>query len=106
MNSGKLRHPVDVQRVVETRDAAGGVIRNWATIDTVWASVRPLQGREYLEAQQVNANISHKVMMRYYDELNPTYRLRHDGRTLNIISIADADERNQEHVITCAEELD
>jgi len=44
--------------------------------------------------------------MRYYDELNPTYRLRHDGRTLNIISIADADERNQEHVITCAEELD
>jgi len=105
MISGRMRHPVDVQQVIETRDAAGGVIRNWVTLGSVWASVEPLRGKEYIEAQQVAANVTHRVRMRWYDGLTTTHRILHGGRALNINAALNLDERNGVHELMCAEEV-
>lgn len=105
MISGRMRHPVDVQQVIETRSGAGEVIRNWVTKDTVWANIWTPTGREFVEAQQVAADVTHKVRMRWYDGLTPSHRLQHDGRVFNIRSVANIRERGKEHELVCSEEV-
>lgn len=39
----------------------------WSTFAEVWASVEPLQGREYWNAQQTQSDITHKVRMRWLE---------------------------------------
>lgn len=95
MQAGKLRHQVDIQEGTEARDALGGVARTWSTVAIVWAAVEPLRGRELYEAQQVNAQLSHRVTLRYLGTLTTHHRLVHDGRVLNIAAVLDRDERHR-----------
>jgi SPP1 family predicted phage head-tail adaptor len=46
-------------------DAEGGIVSTWAAIDTVWASVSPLQGEERLIADQVAGSTTHRIRVRY-----------------------------------------
>lgn len=66
MRSGTLRHRIELQKKVETRDLSGGTTRNWATSRTVWAQILPLRGQERFEAQQVEARTSMKIRIRFY----------------------------------------
>ena len=109
MRAGRLRHRVAIQDATETRDAHGGVSRAWSTSATVWASVEPLQGRELWLAQQVQAQATVRVRMRYRSGLDSTMRLQlldGDGnaeKTYNIEAVMDLGERGRELEILCAE---
>ena len=51
MKAGKLRHRVDIQKWVADRDTTTGeVAETWITNTTEWADVRPISGRERMEA--------------------------------------------------------
>ena len=75
MRAGKLRHRVAIQEPVENKDVHGGITRTWRTVDTVWASVEPLSGRELFEAQQINKRVTVRVGMRPYSGLTTKQRL-------------------------------
>lgn len=105
MRAGKLRHRVIIQKATETRDAHGGITRTWADVSTVWASVEPLSGREFLDASQTEADISHRVRIRHYDDLTPSHRIVHGGRHLNIETIMNRDERDIELELMCKEDV-
>lgn len=76
MRSGKLRYRVSVQDRTETVDEkTGAITHTWATERTVYANVEPLSGRERMEAQQVQADTSYKITMRYFDGLNAGMRI-------------------------------
>ena len=103
MNAGRLRHRVTVEQPVVSSDGYGGNTVSWAIFATVWAAVEPLSGREYFQAQQAQATVTHKVAMRYIPGVTPRMRIKHGSRYLNIISAIDTDERHRELVLMCEE---
>lgn len=103
MKPGNLRHRVTIQQLTRTDDGAGGYIETWTAVATVWADVYPLKGNERYEAQQVQANLSHRVTIRYRAGIVPSMRLQYGTRTLNIEAVIDPEERHRELVLMCSE---
>lgn len=99
MRSGNLRHRVVLQRATLTKDAVGGDVQTWSTLDTVWASVRPLSGREAFEGQRVTATGSHYLTIRYRDDVTVGMRAVWHGRTFEITFVENTDGRNQQLVL-------
>lgn len=98
-----MRHRVTIQRYAETRSASGMVTETWADSSTVWASVEPISGREYYDAQRVNAEVTHTVKMRGSADVTPKDRLYYDSRYFLIESVMDLTERGREKVLKVRE---
>jgi len=102
MDAGKLRERVTVQQASENRNRLGESILSWATFAEVWASIQGVSAREYLLAGQQQIDISHRVTMRYLPGLTQKMRLSWRGRTLEIVSVLERDNRSI-HEIICQE---
>jgi SPP1 family predicted phage head-tail adaptor len=102
MDAGTLRERVTVQQATETRNRLGESISEWTTFAEVWASVNGVSAREYLLAGQQQIELSHRVRMRYLTGLTPKMRLSWRGRTLEIISILEHENRSI-HELICQE---
>jgi SPP1 family predicted phage head-tail adaptor len=108
MNPGKLRFRFDVQEQVEAIDDIGGVRDDWRTRATVWGDMLPLSGREDLLAKQMNAELKHKIRLRYMPDFNPNWRLRLDGtaRLFYPTSTPDVHARHREMLLLVTETLE
>lgn len=97
IRAGQLRHVIYVETKTEARDATGGVTETWTIPQNGkrYASVEPLTGREFLEAQSVGSDITHKIRMRHYDGLTPTMRIKFGSRTFNIEQVRNVEERDR-----------
>jgi SPP1 family predicted phage head-tail adaptor len=102
MNGGRWRR-VDLQSVAFTQNSLKENIPAYTTEATVWAQLRPLSGRESFIAQQVNADVTHEIIIRYYSGLTPKHRILFGTRQFDIISVLNKDERNEYQVITASE---
>ena len=105
---GDLRHRVQVQREMVEPGPLGGDLKTWQTLGTFWARVKPLAGRELLLAQQIDATLSHEVVMRNaggIGSLGVTSqdRLMWGDHILNIESIVEANGYNEYYRIMCVE---
>ena len=65
MRAGRMNRRVTLQSRVETRGSTGEVTWTWADVDTVWASIEPIVGREYFVAQQVQSSTDTRIRIRY-----------------------------------------
>jgi SPP1 family predicted phage head-tail adaptor len=102
INAGTLRERVTVQQATENRNRLGEAISEWATFAEVWANVQGVSAREYLLAGQQQIEISHRLKMRYLSGLTSKMRLSWRGRTLEIISILEHENRSI-HELICQE---
>ena len=106
MRSGRLDKRVTIQQLVTgspTQNAGGEQEDVWTTVHTVWASVRPLRGRELFAAQQINSEISSTVQIRYRAGITSKMRLSYDGRLFDILAVVNPDERNEQLVLSVRE---
>lgn len=103
MRAGELRHQIQIQAPSKTRNAYGEEISSWVTVATVWSKISPLQGREYYEAQKINAEATHEIKIRYRAGLRPDMRFLYGRRIFPIESIKNTDERNIELICLCTE---
>lgn len=103
MNAGQLRHRVTIQQLTRVEDEGGGYEENWADVATVWAAIKPLQGNERYEAQQVQSTLTHKVTIRYRVGIKPQMRIMYQGRIFNIESVIDIDEHHRWLELLCSE---
>jgi len=103
VNIGKLRHRVTIQNKVTLPDGYGGVTSTWQDVATVWASVEPLNGRELYAAQQVKAELTHRIRIRYMSGIKPEMRIAFDNRTFEIEAIIDPEERHESLELLCSE---
>jgi len=105
MDAGELRERVTVLQATESRSRLDEVVMTYGTtFAEVWASVQGVSAREYLLAGQQQVEISHRVKMRYLAGLSPQMRLSWRGRTLEIISILEHENRSV-HELICQEVL-
>lgn len=95
LHAGSLREPITIQRKVSVSDGMGGQAISWIDLATVRAHVKPLSGREALQAMQLQASITHRIYMRYRADLLPSDRLVMRGQPLQIRTILNMEMRNQ-----------
>lgn len=103
MNIGKLRHRIILLRQVNEVNDYGASTQTWKRVATVWADVRPLSGREYFSAQQVQSEVTTQIWLRYLDGIMPTMRVKFGKRTLDIVSVLNTQERNVSLQLMCKE---
>ena len=103
MNIGKLRHRITLLRQVNEVNDYGASTQTWMIVATVWADVRPLSGREYFSAQQVQSEVTTQIWLRYLDGIMPTMLVKFGKRTLEIVSVLNMQERNVSLQLMCKE---
>ena len=96
MRSGRLRHRIILKSPVQTPDGKGGVTESWETFATVWASIEPLKGREFYEAQAINSEITGKMVMRYLAGMKSHIKAVLGSREFDILAVINVEEKNRE----------
>lgn len=99
---GELRERVTVQVASGTTNALGETVLAWSDSSAVWASVEGVSAREALLAGQQDAEVTHKVRLRYLPGLTSRERFAWRGRTLEIVSLLEHGNRSQ-HEAICVE---
>lgn len=101
---GKLRHRITFQEEVKRSDGYMGFIISWKDVVTIWASVEPLSGREFFYGHQIKNEVSHRVKVRYREDLSVEMRINWDRRIMKIESILDVKSEHRILEILCREE--
>ena len=105
MHAGLLRHRVAIQEETAARGSTGEVTRTWATIARRWAAVQPVRARELMAANELRADVTHRVVLRYYSGLTNRHRFLFGSRILEIVEVIDPLERHEQHECLCREAL-
>lgn len=99
-----FRHRIDIQKRTRIFDGEG-YIYDWATVDTVWASISPVSARERLEWQKLDVEVTHKISLRPYPGIDRIdHRLEFKDRVFTIVSILNPHELGRRLDLICTEE--
>lgn len=104
--AGRLKHRIVIERLEKLTDEGGGTIEAWKPWANVWAAVDPMYGKEAEQAKATQAEITHKVVIRFLKGLTPDMRVRFKGdRIFNIEFIKNPREQNEQLELLCVEEV-
>ena len=96
---------ITIQRRGSAQDDAGQEIETWTQTAQVWATIRPIRGREYFNASGERAEITHTISIWYGTTVAPRDRVVYSGRTFDIQSVINIDERNRDLELMCVEHV-
>lgn len=83
-------------------ELAGEPAETWARLKAEWFAIEPMTGREYVQAQQLQNSVSHKLRSVYLAGCHPGMRLtagedaENPTRTFNVESVVDVGEQHRE----------
>ena len=103
MTIGELNRRIEILEYVKERDSYGGIDREWQVLTKVWAKIVPVSGTEYFRSQQVNAETTTRVTVRFNAVINVTHRIRYDGKLFEVIGVTDDETSHRWTVINCKE---
>ena len=90
---GQLNRRLVLEALVETADGAGGVSRGYETVTTLWASLAPRAASDNVAADALGASISHRIVVRWREDITLRHRLREGARTFLIVAIRERGRR-------------
>lgn len=99
MRAGKMDRLITIERLTESRDSQGSVLKTWSKWRDVWAEVFPVQGNEALSFTQFKASEMIQVTSRYVDGLDPADRISYGGKYWNIKYIRELGRERGTQVI-------
>lgn len=86
IEAGELRHRVRIERYDYVRDGNGDVIQDprtgetqqqWLEVATVWAAIKPLSAREFIQSAATQSQITARIVIRHRDDVDAALRLVH-----------------------------
>lgn len=99
---GKMDKRIAIQERSITRVKGVKTDNGWATIETVYGSLEPMSGFERRIAEQNGLIATHKVTMRYRDDLGdsdiellPEHQLVIDSATYEVRQVLNRDFRDK-----------
>lgn len=98
-DAGLLNHELVLEAPAETPDGAGGFTTVWTEVATVWARLEPLDPAREIWAGRDAAEQTHRITLRFRDDLKQGMRLRKLMRLFPVLSIQDPDESGR--YLTC-----
>lgn len=93
--AGSLRHRLTLERMAREEDGSGGAEVTWIPVATLWGSIETLSGRESFASDAVAAEASHRITIRYRDDVGQAARLRRSARVFAIAAVNDPDGRKR-----------
>ena len=110
MRAGRLRHRINLQSKTQAQNSHGEPVETWKTDATVWASIKPLTGREFENARIQAQDVSHEVEIRYRDSITPEMRVsftdrRAVARVLDIESVIEPMTLGDRLLLMCRENV-
>ena len=105
MRAGPLRNRIIIEKTTESQSSSGEVDNTWSTFATVWASIEPLNVKEYFDSQQVNAEENTRFRIRYLLGVTTKMRISWNSRIYDIRSIININEINKEMVLMAVEDV-
>lgn len=85
MRAGKLRHRVTLQKLIQAQNpVTGELTKQWVDLDSVWASIEYLSGREFIAAQAVQSEVTARILIRYRSDVEPKMRIKYRDKLYNI----------------------
>jgi SPP1 family predicted phage head-tail adaptor len=92
---GTFRYRMTIQTLARVADGQGGFDLSWADGSDVWASIEPLKGYERFQAMQMQAPVTHRIVMRYRSDLTARDRLTFNSRTFVIKELLNVNEEQR-----------
>jgi SPP1 family predicted phage head-tail adaptor len=110
MTAGALRHRIAIQSKTVATDGNGNRSETWADHYTCWASISSSGGREFYQARQVNAELTHEVSIRFKAGITAIMRIKYTDpkdsnaiRYLEIRAVNNPDQRRRMLSLMCRE---
>lgn len=100
--AGKMTKRVRFETPPADQDSFGAPATLWGVYGTFWASVEPLSGRDFIQAQAVQSEITHKITTRKTG-ITAKMRAVYDSRTFHIVSVLSPNETGATYVIMAKE---
>jgi len=92
---GELRHRLVLEELQREDDEGGGFSENWVAVAELSAVLRPIGGGESVEADRIAGRVTHEIVLRYRDGVQPSMRFRKAARLFHIVSAIDLEERRR-----------
>lgn len=86
MKAGDLNERISIESRVEVRNRLNESTYVWATLATVFANAKPLRGREFFEAAQVQSEVTVKFTVRYRTDVDNTMSVVWKGDRYGIVA--------------------
>lgn len=106
MRAGDLKKRIKISQLVTgspKTDDLGTPNTTWEELDTVWAAIEPLAGREFWAQQQVQSEITVRIRIRYRDDIIPGMKAEYGSKTYMIQNVIDKEEQHRELQLMCSE---
>lgn len=101
MKAGLLRHRVTIQSKTVTRNTIGEDVVTWGTHASLWASVTPLRGTEYVSLRQQGSDLTTRIRTRYVAGVIPSMRVLHGTDAYEIQEVFSPAELKAELEMLC-----
>jgi SPP1 family predicted phage head-tail adaptor len=103
---GKLRHRLVLEAPAEADDGAGGVVRTYDNIATVWAAIAPVSLSEQIAAEALGARLTHRIVIRTGFDVTTRHRFKLGNRVFRVAAVRDPDESGRFREIHAEERAD
>ena len=98
-----MSHRVRIEQPILGNDL-DGIPHTWDEVAIKWANIRPLSGKEYQQAQQMQESTTHTIKTHFLAGADSSMRLVHGERIFDVESVLNMDERNRFTIWRCVEE--
>jgi len=102
---GQLKRKIIIQTATKVQDDFGEETETWANTATMWASIQPVSGSEGITGNQINPEVTHKIMMRYRAGVTPANRVLYGTRVFDINVVRNIFEENRWLELLCREDI-
>ena len=89
--AGSLNSRVRIESPTLTQDAAGQAVPSWATVTTVWANIRHMNGAETIKAGAESSTVKASIRIRRGPAVDASMRVVH-GTTNYLVRAVLPDE--------------
>jgi SPP1 family predicted phage head-tail adaptor len=87
IGAGELRERVTIRRQSNSKNPkTGGLERSWATVATVWAKIRSLNGKEAVIGEVLSGVSVFEVIIRHRTDVAASDQVLWNGRELNVLT--------------------
>jgi SPP1 family predicted phage head-tail adaptor len=102
---GRMRHKVDLQSATASQNGYGEESKNWVTDESIFAQIEPLRGQQLLQYQQINSELTHRIIIRYTSNATSEKRIKWGSRIFDISVVRNLEEKNFMQELLCKEKL-
>ena len=104
IDSGKLRHQIQIQAQSSTQDSFGQPAQTWSTIRTTWGGLNIVSMREVFGSGQLTAQETDVWTVRYSPtEIQPGMQILFGGKVWKVQVISNVEQRNVLLHLLCIE---